>query len=299
MWTSHRGGRSRALLEILALLIETMRPLLMLLPECQLSSLLVTEYSKRYGFKDLCCKFDKFVFLYAISECVCVVVVRQVCTMLPGFSPAKVLDFGAGTGSAFWALREVGPNSLEKVNLVKPSQSMQRAGQSLIQGQKNLTLIHSYATLQSMTKSINKSEREHDLVIASYVLGEIPSLKDRITVVRQLWDLTWEVLQKILLSSAGKKTVEYTVPLVEKTKDMAMFAGKTTLHYVGHVAVDLKDKATVVGWTAAHYATEAAVEGTKAAARLELKCTARRAGMELKCTAREAGGILEHDLLSV
>ncbi|KAM5565163.1 hypothetical protein ABKV19_019272 [Rosa sericea] len=241
MWTSHRGGRSRALLEILALLIETTRPLLMLLPECQLSSLLVTEYSRRFV---QCCQV---------------------------FCPAKVLDFGAGTGSAFWALREVGPNSLEKVNLVEPSQSMQRAGQSLIQGQKNLTLIHSYATLQSMTKSINKSEREHDLVIA----------------------------QKILLSSAGKKTVEYTVPLAEKTKDMAMFAGKTTLHYVGHVAVDLKDKATVVGWTAAHYATEAAVEGTKAAARLELKCTARRAGMELKCTAREAGGILEHDLLSV
>ncbi|XP_062011310.1 uncharacterized protein LOC133727921 isoform X1 [Rosa rugosa] len=121
-------------------------------------------------------------------------VLKEVRTMLPGFSPAKVLDFGAGTGSAFWALREVGPNSLGKVNLVEPSQSMQRAGQSLIQGQKNLTLIHSYATLQSMTKSINKSEREHDLVIASYVLGEIPSLKDRITVVRQLWDLTWEVL---------------------------------------------------------------------------------------------------------
>ncbi|XP_040370169.1 rsm22-cox11 tandem protein 2, mitochondrial-like [Rosa chinensis] len=71
---------------------------------------------------------------------------------------------------------------------------MQRAGQSLIQGQKNLPLIHSYGTLQSLTKNIKKSEREHDLVIASYVLGEIPSLKDRITVVRQLWDLTRDVL---------------------------------------------------------------------------------------------------------
>lgn len=28
----------------------------------------------------------------------------------------------------------------------------------------------------------------------SYVLGEIPSLKDRITIVRQLWDLTQDVL---------------------------------------------------------------------------------------------------------
>ncbi|XP_021905126.1 methyltransferase-like protein 17, mitochondrial [Carica papaya] len=52
---------------------------------------------------------------------------------LPDFSPANVLDFGAGTGSAFWALREVWPQSVQKINLVEPSQSMQRAGRSLIQ----------------------------------------------------------------------------------------------------------------------------------------------------------------------
>lgn len=32
------------------------------------------------------------------------------------------------------ALREVWPRSLERVNLIEPSQSMQRAGQSLIKG---------------------------------------------------------------------------------------------------------------------------------------------------------------------
>ncbi|KAK7849806.1 methyltransferase-like protein 17 [Quercus suber] len=124
----------------------------------------------------------------------CYRVLKEVRRRLPGFSPARVLDFGAGTGSAFWALREVWPQSLEKVNLVEPSQSMQRAGRSLIQGMKNLPLIHSYDSIQALTKSINKSERRHDLVIASYVLGEIPSLKDRITIVRQLWDLTQDVL---------------------------------------------------------------------------------------------------------
>ncbi|KAJ9173760.1 hypothetical protein P3X46_016866 [Hevea brasiliensis] len=121
-------------------------------------------------------------------------VFSEVQRRLPGFSPAKVLDFGAGTGSAFWAMREVWPKSVEKVNLVEPSQSMQRAGRSLIQGLKDLPLIHSYNSIQALTKNINKSEREHDLVIASYVLGEIPSLKDRITMVRQLWDLTKDVL---------------------------------------------------------------------------------------------------------
>ncbi|EOY23955.1 Methyltransferases,copper ion binding isoform 3 [Theobroma cacao] len=124
----------------------------------------------------------------------CYRVLGEVRRRLPGFSPTKVLDFGAGTGSAFWAIREVWPKTVEKINIVEPSQSMQRAGRSLIQGLKNLPLIHSYASLQTLTKDISKSEREHDLVIASYVLGEVPSLKDRITIVRQLWNLTRDVL---------------------------------------------------------------------------------------------------------
>ncbi|KAI8569825.1 hypothetical protein RHMOL_Rhmol02G0306500 [Rhododendron molle] len=96
----------------------------------------------------------------------CYRVLSEVCRRLPGFSPTRVLDFGAGTGSAMWAVREVWPRSLERINLVEPSQSMQRAGQSLIKNLKNLPLIHSYDSIQSLTKNINKSERDHDLVIA-------------------------------------------------------------------------------------------------------------------------------------
>nr|KJB52338.1 hypothetical protein B456_008G256700 [Gossypium raimondii] len=124
----------------------------------------------------------------------CYRVLSEVRRRLPGFSPTKVLDFGAGTGSAFWAMREVWPKSVEKLNIVEPSQSMQRAGRSLVQDLKNLPLIHGYTSLQALTKEVQKSERQHDLVIASYVLGEIPSLKDRITIVRQLWNLTQDVL---------------------------------------------------------------------------------------------------------
>ncbi|PPS12077.1 hypothetical protein GOBAR_AA08546 [Gossypium barbadense] len=92
------------------------------------------------------------------------------------------------------AMREVWPKSVEKLNIVEPSQSMQRAGRSLVQDLKNLPLIHGYTSLQALTKEVRKSERQHDLVIASYVIGEIPSLKDRITIVRQLWNLTQDVL---------------------------------------------------------------------------------------------------------
>ncbi|XP_011070360.1 37S ribosomal protein S22, mitochondrial isoform X2 [Sesamum indicum] len=121
-------------------------------------------------------------------------VLNEVRRRVPDFTPAKVLDFGAGTGSALWAMMEVWPGSLERINLVEPSQSMQRAGQSLVKDLRKLPLIQSYDSIQSLTKDINKSGRRHDLVIASYVLGEIPSLKDRITLVRQLWDLTADIL---------------------------------------------------------------------------------------------------------
>ncbi|KAI3862214.1 hypothetical protein MKX03_037384, partial [Papaver bracteatum] len=124
-------------------------------------------------------------------------ILREVRRRLPGFQPTTVLDFGSGTGSALWALREIWPHSLEKINLVEPSKAMQRAAQSLALGMKDLPLIKSYDSIQALNQNIGKSEWEHDLVIASYVLGEIPSLQDRITVVRQLWDLAQDVLEHL------------------------------------------------------------------------------------------------------
>ncbi|KAA8525735.1 hypothetical protein F0562_007590 [Nyssa sinensis] len=162
------------------------------------------ERSKRWKIKssygDIGLKYrDDQTVAYVASRMpavysACYRVLSEVRRRLPGFSPNKVLDFGSGTGSAMWALREVWPRTLERINLVEPSQSMQRAGQSLVKDQKNLPLIKSYDSIQALTQNISKPDREHDLVIASYVLGEIPSLKDRITVVRQLWDLTQDVL---------------------------------------------------------------------------------------------------------
>ncbi|KVH91787.1 cytochrome c oxidase assembly protein CtaG/Cox11, partial [Cynara cardunculus var. scolymus] len=131
-------------------------------------------------------------------------VLTEVKRRLPGFSPARVLDFGAGTGSAFWALREVWPNSLERVNLIEPSQSMQRAGLSLIKDLKNLPLIQSYGSIQALSQNISKSDRKHDLVIASYVLGEIPSLKDRITIKsRKLAKASNQVSKNLMTHKCG------------------------------------------------------------------------------------------------
>ncbi|CAI9771809.1 unnamed protein product [Fraxinus pennsylvanica] len=108
---------------------------------------------------------------------------------VPDFTPAKVLDFGAGTGSAMWAMMEVWPQSLETINLVEPSQSMQRAGQSLLKGLKNLPLIQSYGSIQSLSKHANKSGRQHDLVIAVLVEPGTPQGSNIISQMRShiLW----------------------------------------------------------------------------------------------------------------
>ncbi|XP_044367526.1 uncharacterized protein [Triticum aestivum] len=73
---------------------------------------------------------------------------------------------------------------------------------------KELPLIHSNDSIKELNRSIEKHERRHDLVISSYTLGEIPSLNNRITIVRQLWDLTKDVL--VLLEPGtpqGSKTI--------------------------------------------------------------------------------------------
>ncbi|XP_028115449.1 probable S-adenosyl-L-methionine-dependent RNA methyltransferase RSM22, mitochondrial isoform X2 [Camellia sinensis] len=100
------------------------------------------ESSKRWKIKssygDIGLKYrDDQTVAYVASRMpavysACHRVLSEVRRRLPGFSPTRVLDFGAGTGSAMWAVREVWPRSLERINLVEPSQSMQRAGQSLI-----------------------------------------------------------------------------------------------------------------------------------------------------------------------
>ncbi|KAL2902856.1 Methyltransferase-like protein 17 mitochondrial [Bienertia sinuspersici] len=98
------------------------------------------EHSKRWKIKSV---YGDIGLTYTDDQ-----TVAYVATRMPAvYAASKVLDFGSGTGSAFWALREVWPRSLKRINLIEPSQSMQRAGASL-----------------------------------SYVLGEIPSLKDRIAV---------------------------------------------------------------------------------------------------------------------
>lgn len=121
-------------------------------------------------------------------------VLSEVSTRLPDFTPSRVLDYGSGPGTVLWAMREVWPDALEHVNLVEPSRAMTTACRTLLQDVENLPLIKVHPSLALFSRGLRKSTRPHDLVVASYALGELLTPSERVTVVRQLWALTSDVL---------------------------------------------------------------------------------------------------------
>lgn len=55
----------------------------------------------------------------------------QVSARVPDFTPARVLDFGSGVGSAFWAIEAVWPRAVKESVAVEASRSMQELANAL------------------------------------------------------------------------------------------------------------------------------------------------------------------------
>lgn len=97
----------------------------------------------------------------------------RVAEMVPGFSPERLLDVGAGPGTAAWASRDAWP-SLATVTMVEPNavfrdlaaRLMPDAG--IVAGRLGMALPRA------------------DLVTAAYVLAELPEA-DAANTARELW----------------------------------------------------------------------------------------------------------------
>jgi ribosomal protein RSM22 (predicted rRNA methylase) len=98
-------------------------------------------------------------------------VFRQVALQRPEWRPRSLLDAGAGPGVATWAAREAWP-SLEQLTLVEVEPEMAAAGRELIPDG------------QWQTGDVAAATGEADLVLVSYVLGE---LADVAAAATQLW----------------------------------------------------------------------------------------------------------------
>ena len=88
-------------------------------------------------------------------------VFRQVALQRPGWTPRSLLDVGAGPGVATWAAVEAWP-SLTELTLVEVEPEMVTAGRELL------------SQARWITGDVAAAQGPADLVVASYVLGELP-----------------------------------------------------------------------------------------------------------------------------
>ena len=103
---------------------------------------------------------------------------------ITGLRPATVLDLGAGLGPAGWAAAERFP-SVSDVNFVERAPEMLAAGRSLSASSSIPAIARARWHATDATSHVG----QHDLVVASYLLGEV-SERRRPVAVDAWWQST-------------------------------------------------------------------------------------------------------------
>lgn len=117
---------------------------------------------------------------------------------LPGWAPSSVLDFGAGTGGASWAVASL----LDAVSLTLLEQSADaiRLGRAILAESDSLSLRA--ATWRSWRLTADSAAEQvtgrADMAIAAYVLGELTERQQE-----RLVDLTMQTAPVVLLVEPG------------------------------------------------------------------------------------------------
>lgn len=107
---------------------------------------------------------------------------------IPDFSPASLLDVGAGPGTALWAAHDAWP-TLASAYMVEASEPARKAGRALSAALPDIAVEWQAG---DATKALDGFAKA-DLVTLCYVLDELAP--DRITpLTEQLWSLTNQVL---------------------------------------------------------------------------------------------------------
>jgi ribosomal protein RSM22 (predicted rRNA methylase) len=107
---------------------------------------------------------------------------RPLAEQRPGWQPRSLLDVGAGPGTASWAARAVWPG-LERLVLVEAEPAMVALGREL----------DTDARIEWVAGELRPMSEEFDLVLAAYVLNELPS-SNLEAVARSLWASTADTL---------------------------------------------------------------------------------------------------------
>lgn len=92
-----------------------------------------------------------------------------------------VLDIGAGTGAATWAIKEF--KNAQKITCLEREQAMRNTGKQLMHN--NLENVE-WKEFDLISDTINEKA---DLVVTSYVINEL-SKEDRIKAIEKMWEAT-------------------------------------------------------------------------------------------------------------
>ena len=107
----------------------------------------------------------------------------------PDFAPTKLLDVGAGPGTAAWAAAEAFP-SLQRFALIDANEALRALALDLLRDDARLRgATYERGQAQSLLSDADAA----DLVIASYMVGELPE-RDRSAVAELLWEKTADTL---------------------------------------------------------------------------------------------------------
>ena len=101
----------------------------------------------------------------------------------PEFAPSSLLDFGAGPGTALWAVRDCWPD-LDAATLIEASAAMQAFGADFARA-SGVARIDWRKDAALSTQS--------DVVTLAYVLDELDAA-ERAVLIRRLWSLTGDTL---------------------------------------------------------------------------------------------------------
>jgi ribosomal protein RSM22 (predicted rRNA methylase) len=112
------------------------------------------------------------------THAACAAMFARLDEVMPDFQPASLLDVGAGTGAASWAAVTQWP-SLQAITMLEPNPALRGLARKLADE-------GTLAKAELISGSLDAEKPQADLVVASYVLAELP--EDKATAVAvELW----------------------------------------------------------------------------------------------------------------
>ncbi|KAJ1343135.1 hypothetical protein BSLG_002161 [Batrachochytrium salamandrivorans] len=120
-------------------------------------------------------------------------VFRDISRRFPDFKPTGVLDFGTGPGTAIWAAKNSWSESLQYAVGIDSSEDMLNRAEKL--SYMPTSGVKDYKGIRYLNHRDKFEEKDtHDLVVASFVLGELPSEVIIKATLKTLWNQTRGIL---------------------------------------------------------------------------------------------------------